>query len=348
MTTQDHCPIWGTECESVAQAETSVMVTDSPRAGGSYELYEDATPELSSMSDEEKARLTTLLVIQRRLGNACPPVNASTIAKAKSTDSLGMEERRTNLLRFLAESTLRPSQPVGMSKGLLGYLGLSEGEEEIAEWQNTLRGLAHTESQDPEDLEYLANSLTERGLIEKGDSQLGNWVIQFGFLCRVTVEGYVAIERTKTERKPDQCFVALWFNPETDALYDKAIAPAVETAGYKPIRIDRETNFIGKIDDQIIAEIRQSRFVIADFTHDERGARGSVYYEAGLAHGLDIPVLFTCRDDQIDELHFDTNHFLHLGWPADTPERLIEPLMNRIIANIGPGPHALLGENPTK
>ena len=338
--TQNHCPIWGTECDSATQAENSVIVTDSPRAGGSYEIYNDAMPTLGSMSDEEKARLTTLLVRQRQLGNACPPVNANTVAEAKSADRAGVEERLTNLLRFLVESTPRPSQPVGMSKGLLEWAEFSESQgEEIAEWRNTLRGLAHTESDDPDDLEYLANSLAERGLIEKGESRLGNWFIQFGFLCRVTVDGYVAIERIKTARKPDQCFVAIWFSQETDYLYDNGIAPAVEAAGYKPIRIDRETNFIGKIDDQIISEIRQSRFVIADFTHDERGARGSVYYEAGFAHGLDIPVLFTCRDDQIEGLHFDTNHFLHLSWPADAPERLIEPLKNRITANIGPGPH---------
>ena len=339
--TQDHCLIWGTECDSITQTENSVIVTDSPRAGGSYEIYNDAMPALGSMSDEEKARLTTLLVRQRQLGNACPSVNANTVANAKSADSAGMEERLTNLLRFLVERTHRPSQPVAMSKGLLEWVELSGSQdEEIADWRNTQHGLAHTESHDPEDLEYLANNLADRGFIEKGESQLGNWIIQYGFLCRVTVDGYVAIERIKTERKPDQCFVAIWFSQETDALYDNGIAPAVEAAGYKPIRIDRETNFIGKIDDQIISEIRQSRFVIADFTHDERGARGSVYYEAGFAHGLDIPVLFTCRDDQIGELHFDTNHFLHLSWPADAPERLIEPLKNRITANIGPGPHA--------
>ena len=67
----------------------------------------------------------------------------------------------------------------------------------------------------------------------------------------------------------------------------------------------------------IIAEIRRSNtFVITDFTQLTNfiGARGSVYYEAGFAHGLDIPVIFTCRNDQIDDLHFDTNHFLHLSW----------------------------------
>ena len=337
--TQGHCPIWGTECGSATQMENSVIVTDSPRAGGNYELYDEAVPALSNMSDEEKARLTTLLVKQRQRGNLYPPVNANTVAKAKSADRTGMSERLTNLLLFLVDSTPRPSQPIGMSKGLLQWSEFPESQdEEMVDWRNTMRGLAHTESDAPEDLEYLADSLAARGLIEKG-TQLDNWVIQFGFLCRVTVDGYDEVERLKTVRKPDQCFVALWFNQETDALYDNGIAPAVVAAGYKPTRIDRETNFIGKIDDQIIAEIRQSRFVIADFTHDESGARGSVYYEAGFAHGLDIPVLFTCRDDQIGELHFDTNHFLHLSWSADAPEKLMEPLKNRITANIGPGPH---------
>jgi len=123
-------------------------------------------------------------------------------------------------------------------------------------------------------------------------------------------------------------------------LYDRAIAPAVRAAGYQPLRIDQKPDFLGKIDDQIIAEIRRSRFVIADFTHGDGGVRGSVYYEVGFAQGLDIPVIFTCRDDQLDDLHFDTNHFLHLSWPRGHTEALIEPLKNRILANIGEGPHA--------
>ena len=161
--TQDHCPIWGTECESATQMENSVIVTDSPRAGGNYELYDEAMPALNNISDEEKAQLTTLWVRQRQLGNACPPVNANTVAKAKSADRTGMGERLTNLLQFLVESTPRPSQPVGMRKGLLGWPEFPESQdEEIAEWRNTLRGLAHTESDDPEDLEYLADRLVPR------------------------------------------------------------------------------------------------------------------------------------------------------------------------------------------
>ena len=59
--------------------------------------------------------------------------------------------------------------------------------------------------------------------------------------------------------------------------------------------------------------------------------------EVGFAQGLDLPVIFTCRDDQLGDLHFDTSHFLHLSWPRGHAEALIEPLKNRILRNIGEG-----------
>ena len=29
---------------------------------------------------------------------------------------------------------------------------------------------------------------------------------------------------------------------------------------------------------------------------------------------LDIPVIFTCRSDKIDQIHFDTRQFNHVVW----------------------------------
>ncbi len=103
------------------------------------------------------------------------------------------------------------------------------------------------------------------------------------------------------------------------------------------MRIDQKEH-INKIDDEIIAGIKQSRFLVADFTHGEDGARGGVYYEAGFAHGLGLPVIFTCQKDSVDKLHFDTNHYNHIVWT--TPEELREKLKNRILAVIGEGPEA--------
>ena len=128
----------------------------------------------------------------------------------------------------------------------------------------------------------------------------------------------------------------MWFDDEVDPLYERGIKPAVEAAGYKPTRIDQKLD-VDKIDDAIVAEIRRSKFIIADFTHGESGARGGVYYEAGFAYGLEKPVIFTCREDLIDEIHFDTRQYNHILW--EEPEDLAEPLKQRILARIGEGPN---------
>lgn len=97
-----------------------------------------------------------------------------------------------------------------------------------------------------------------------------------------------------------------------------------------------EKEHLNKIDDEIIAEIRRSKFLIADFTEGDTGARGGVYYEAGFAHGLNIPVIFTCRSDTFSKVHFDTRQYPHIIW--DTPEQLSKRLVRRICAVIGTGP----------
>ena len=68
----------------------------------------------------------------------------------------------------------------------------------------------------------------------------------------------------------------MWFDESTNDAYEFGIEPAIEQAGYNPLRIDRNEH-INKIDDEIIEEIRRSRFVVADFSQGPDGARGGVY-----------------------------------------------------------------------
>ena len=66
--------------------------------------------------------------------------------------------------------------------------------------------------------------------------------------------------------------------------------------------IINQMEHVGKIDDEIIAQIRSSAFLVADFT----GHRGGVYFEAGYAMGRDLPVpVWTCRKDEMAQLHFE-------------------------------------------
>ena len=61
-----------------------------------------------------------------------------------------------------------------------------------------------------------------------------------------------------------------------------------------------------------------------------------MYYEAGFAHGHNIPVIFTCFADAIDHVHFDTRQYNHIVW-TDADDLRIR-LAQRISATIGDGP----------
>jgi hypothetical protein len=122
---------------------------------------------------------------------------------------------------------------------------------------------------------------------------------------------------------PGQCFVAMWFSELTREAYEDGIEPAISDAGFKPIRIDRKEHN-NEIPDEIIAEIRNSEFMVADFT----GQRAGVYYEAGFAMGLGRRVIWCCKKDEIVKLHFDTNHKNHIDW--QTPRELRDRLYTRI------------------
>ena len=165
-----------------------------------------------------------------------------------------------------------------------------------------------------------------------------DWIEQRSESCYwLTVEGYKYLD--KIEGVPinsSQVFVAMWFDESMEEAWKNGFKVGIEDAGYEPIRIDK-SKFNDKIDDKIIAEIRRSRFVVADFTQGDDGARGGVYYEAGFAHGLNIPVIFTCRAEKMKHVHFDTRQFNHIVWSSPTDLR--SQLADRISATEGDGPN---------
>ena len=148
----------------------------------------------------------------------------------------------------------------------------------------------------------------------------------------VTPKGHIRYEEVQGRRIASaQGFVAMWFDNSMGNAYTDGFEVGVRQAGYDPLRVD-SVEHVGKIDDEIIGQIRRSRFVVADFT----GQRGGVYFEAGFALGLDLPVIWTCRQDGIKELHFDIRQFNCIDWTD--PDDLATRLQRRIEAVIGAGP----------
>lgn len=150
--------------------------------------------------------------------------------------------------------------------------------------------------------------------------------------------------------KSNQCFVAMWFNSDENIddfqynmqkVYNDAIKPAIENSKRKDnlnsIKID-DIDHNEDIVNRIIAEIRNSKFLVVDLT----GYRGGVYYEAGYAEGLGLQVIYTCnkewlmgnKEKNIPGVHFDTNHKNIIEWEYDKLEDFKNKLINRINATI--------------
>lgn len=124
----------------------------------------------------------------------------------------------------------------------------------------------------------------------------------------------------------------MWFNEKVNYVYNESFAKAISQAGYRPHRVDeREHN--DKIDDEIIRQIRRSRFVVADLT----GHRGGVYYEAGFAAGLGIPVFLTCNEEEANNVHFDILQYNCIRWSYTELDEFTRALNVRIEAVLGKG-----------
>ncbi len=139
-------------------------------------------------------------------------------------------------------------------------------------------------------------------------------VVSFG----LTPAGWERVEQLRrAQPDSDQIFVAMWFDSSMGPIWETGLAPAITSVGLSPYRVDQDPGH-DRVDDKIMAQIRRSRALVADLT----GLRGGVYFEAGFAMGLGLPVVFTCSESWVDErgeqwfkgVHFDVNHYPFIRW----------------------------------
>ena len=155
----------------------------------------------------------------------------------------------------------------------------------------------------------------------------------------ITIKGLERAENLLEEQNiSKKIFVAMKFNDEMRDILNSAIKPACLHCGFEAFAVD-EKQYLGGITDRIIAEIKTSRFVIADFTENNNG----VYYEAGFANGVGVPVIQTCKKAWFDSeyvnkdtgkkeggIHFDVRHNNTILW--ENAEDLKQKLIDRIKA----------------
>ncbi|HHP5615840.1 nucleoside 2-deoxyribosyltransferase [Bacillus cereus] len=319
----EHCPICSSE---IAQPRIvggfSAMYYNCEKCGN-FALDDFAKLSLKGRKKSEKRKLSAVLRKRgvRGLGKIM-------IFHEKPSEELSSFPYPIYLLDdLLSEYPENISERLNESLINLGKLTDFPGKQVMI--SNKSKSLLFAQSDEEIEIKYIIKQLEQDGLIEIQSIDDSLTLSFLPVYVSVTVKGWNRIAELEniSGAESKEAFVAMWFSSQMNSAYKNAIATAVKEAGYEPIRIDKvEHN--NKIDDEIIAKIRQSKFVIADFT----GHRGGVYFEAGYAMGLGKPVIWTCREDDLTNLHFDTRQYSHIVWKEET--ELKELLLNRIRATI--------------
>ncbi len=155
----------------------------------------------------------------------------------------------------------------------------------------------------------------------------------------ITPAGWSHLE-SMNQLNPDSqiAFIAMKFEDDLLDYCDKYFYPGLYAAGYKPERIN-EYQHNTLVDDEIASLIRQSKFIVADFTGNSNG----VYYEVGFARGLNIPIICLCRknffENNNNKVHFDLNHYQFILWEKNKGIEVTRALQLRIESTIGKGPY---------
>lgn len=149
--------------------------------------------------------------------------------------------------------------------------------------------------------------------------------------AKLTLKGIERAEQLiSTNIDSKNVFVAMQFSGELlKNVHEKAIKPACDSCGFNAMRIDENPHNNG-ITDQIMVDIKRSKFVIVDFTYNNNGA----YWEAGYAQGLGRTVIRCCNKEWFNKngLHFDIRHYNTILW--ESHEDLTKQLKSNIRANI--------------
>jgi hypothetical protein len=267
------------------------------------------------LTKNQKKSVTSWIVYQHSAGVAVPQIDAQNIEQIKQRRLLHFSERVDRALSFLAVRT-----------NIGGVIAIDAIGSQSRDVLNEF--LALTETEDADEAQSMLKMLGgDMGLVGRVQDTL------FYLLPK----GWTRVdELQRSDIHSSQAFIAMWFDESTEEPFKNGLYKAIYDSGFDPRRVDQQHHHLNKVDDEIIAEIRRSRFLVADFTCASGKVRGGVYFEAGFAMGLNIPIIWTCKETSFQDLHFDTRQYPHISWKDSTD--LYMQLKARIGALIGEGP----------
>lgn len=310
------CPICGGDTALVSNTSDSGNITHvSCEYCGSFSIAKMASMHVCQQEQNARIRLAAWIRARNR-ENQIPSITDEVIVQVASWSDASISDRADQLLQEIAFECSHLGDQIRIDKP---------------------RYEAVSQAMAGKELEYLSELNREQGYLKiftrpvkekrDGTTHLGD-----APFAEITPKGYAHLNEIKRKPKSGKIvFVAMSFDKGMAEAWSDGLQKGILDAGYQPRRVDSEEHN-NKIDDEIIALINSCAFVVSDFT----GHRGGVYFEAGYALGKGLPVVWTCKKNDMDDLHFDTRQYNFISW-SDT-EDLAKRLKNRILGTIGPGP----------
>lgn len=305
---QTPCPICKLEAKDVRVWDYGERLTLECARCGKFTIT--GTAAAIAEKKDLGPKLSAWIRERSETGSEVPEINSNTLKEVEAAlPNYRVAEKQLLLLRALERRTRFPGHNVDVVVPFDYPLAWAAGEEEFL---------------------YLLRSLIERGLVRRTDGP-ADLSDSFAFGIQITAGGWSFLEeRARLSVISDQVFVAMSFAPELKVAWEGGIKPALARAGFQAYRVDAEPH-IERVDTKIITEIRNSRFLVADVTLQRPG----VYFEAGYALGLGLPVFWCVRNDDLKNVHFDTRQYNHIVW--DNAQHLAEQLHLFVTAIIGKG-----------
>ncbi|WP_410511153.1 hypothetical protein PaeBR_13660 [Paenibacillus sp. BR2-3] len=147
-------------------------------------------------------------------------------------------------------------------------------------------------------------------------------IIREGMTFKLTEKGWSEAAARAGGRKLKPCFVLISDNNHESMEWSERVLPKIEQCGYLPRLLNHSrTRYYEKYSLELISG---SKIIIADLSDPSP----AVYFTAGYALGLNIPVIWTVNGSVADQLVLPSNDIRPIVW--DNTEELAALLQQRL------------------
>lgn len=296
---QSTCPICDRQVDLSARDSAFTTYFDCSQCG-KYGITQECMEDLPGCEEKDpsvRRKIRRYLREKRGIGNVL--LTSGVIPEDRAQGRLVLDLKSAMGLHWDEGSPLQKFNSI--------LLSLAQSTEKFGHTFNANDDRWIVPVMDDEEAKAIIIALVDEGYVKASDRPGSNdtaWSIS------LTPSGLRRADELKRSEKEGGTivFVAACFNDDLISARN-TIERVVREWGYDPKMVDRVAGD-QLIEMKVYELIRASRFVVADLSCH----RQSVYYEVGFAHGLGLEVVYTCKEADMGDLHFDLAHRPILKW----------------------------------